>query len=195
MTIYLDTSLIQVDAQPTYVRVVVKGKLFQLPLPEEISPDLGTARRSTLSGNLVLTLPKAKSVIKRQTTTTHVKPATVAARPAGGDEGLRGTVDIRNIVSNAEAEAKRAKDSRSSSASGRGISVGQTAYDIVSEEIGFEDMRTSACMIGRQLEGFESDQARPGRSGRAVERAEVRALADQPWSDCLGAHLRSRTAM
>lgn len=31
---YLDTSLINLEVQPTYVRVIIKGKLLQLPFPE-----------------------------------------------------------------------------------------------------------------------------------------------------------------
>lgn len=34
---YLDTSLIDVDVQPTLVRVLIKGKLLQLRLPDEVS--------------------------------------------------------------------------------------------------------------------------------------------------------------
>ena len=100
------------------MRVIVKGKLFQLPLPEEVSPDLGTARRSTITGNLVLTLPKVKQVIRSQTTTVkNVTPA-FNAKPInryGGDEGrgLSGTVDIRNIVGRGakeKREEERAKE-------------------------------------------------------------------------------------
>lgn len=106
---YLDTSLIQVDAQPTYVRVITKGKLFQLPLPEEVSPDSGTARRSTLTGNLVLTLPKTKQVLHRKSQPTTLVPAKkgnaslpnpAASKTEAGE--LRGTVDIRNIVKDAQ---------------------------------------------------------------------------------------------
>lgn len=34
---YLDTSLIDVDVQPLFVRVLIKGKLLQLRLPYEVS--------------------------------------------------------------------------------------------------------------------------------------------------------------
>ncbi|XP_071064138.1 dynein axonemal assembly factor 11 isoform X3 [Dasypus novemcinctus] len=55
---YMDTSLIDVDVQPTYVRVVVKGKPFQLVLPVEVKPDSSSARRSQTTGHLVVSMPK-----------------------------------------------------------------------------------------------------------------------------------------
>ncbi|XP_048214655.1 dynein axonemal assembly factor 11 [Perognathus longimembris pacificus] len=60
---YMDTSLIQVDVQPTYVRVVVKGKPFQLVLPAEVKPDSSSAKRSQTTGHLVIYMPKVGEVI------------------------------------------------------------------------------------------------------------------------------------
>ena len=34
---FVDTSLIQIDIQPTLVRILVKGKLLQLLLPDEVT--------------------------------------------------------------------------------------------------------------------------------------------------------------
>ncbi len=47
---YLDTSLIQTDLQPSYVRLLVKGKLLQLLLPAEVRPDAATAQRNMTNG-------------------------------------------------------------------------------------------------------------------------------------------------
>ncbi|XP_069931606.1 dynein axonemal assembly factor 11 isoform X5 [Oryctolagus cuniculus] len=55
---YMDTSLIDVDVQPTYVRVMVKGKPFQLVLPAEVRPDSSSAKRSQTTGHLVVCMPK-----------------------------------------------------------------------------------------------------------------------------------------
>ncbi|XP_008563402.1 PREDICTED: protein tilB homolog, partial [Galeopterus variegatus] len=55
---YMDTSLIDVDVQPTYVRVMVKGKPFQLVLPAEVKPDSSSAKRSQTTGHLVICMPK-----------------------------------------------------------------------------------------------------------------------------------------
>nr|XP_029497831.1 protein tilB homolog isoform X2 [Oncorhynchus nerka] len=64
---HMDTSLMDVDVQPTYARVTVKGKIFQLVLPAEVMPDSSTAKRSQITGHLVLTMPKAQGEIKMAT--------------------------------------------------------------------------------------------------------------------------------
>ncbi|XP_045907749.1 dynein axonemal assembly factor 11 isoform X2 [Micropterus dolomieu] len=68
---HLDTSLIDVDVQPTYARVVVKGKIFQMVLPAEVKPDSSTAHRSQTTGHLVLTMPRAEGEIKVTKTIPH----------------------------------------------------------------------------------------------------------------------------
>ncbi|XP_055059259.2 dynein axonemal assembly factor 11 isoform X1 [Misgurnus anguillicaudatus] len=70
---HMDTSLLDVDVQPTYVRVTVKGKVFQLVLPAEVKPDSSLAQRSQTTGHLLLTLPLAHG---------EIKPKKHIARPA-----------------------------------------------------------------------------------------------------------------
>ncbi|KFQ35721.1 Protein tilB, partial [Mesitornis unicolor] len=71
---HLDTSLLDVDVQPTYIRVLVKGKPFQLVLPEEVKPDSSSAKRSQTTGHLVVSVPKAKEIIlAKQKVPTSVK--------------------------------------------------------------------------------------------------------------------------
>ncbi|XP_072707258.1 dynein axonemal assembly factor 11 [Ciconia boyciana] len=72
---HLDTSLLDVDVQPTYIRVLVKGKPFQLVLPEEVKPDSSSAKRSQTTGHLVVSMPKAKEIIlaKQKVSSTSVK--------------------------------------------------------------------------------------------------------------------------
>ncbi|XP_055938106.1 dynein axonemal assembly factor 11-like [Argiope bruennichi] len=60
---FLDTSLLEVDVQPNYVRVKVKEKYFQLLLPGEVHPDMSTCLRSQTTGHLVITMPKASDVL------------------------------------------------------------------------------------------------------------------------------------
>ncbi|KAJ7569781.1 hypothetical protein O6H91_01G093700 [Diphasiastrum complanatum] len=55
---FLDSSLIEVDVHPLLVRVLIKGKLLQLRLPEEVKSDASTAERSTTTGHLVVSMPK-----------------------------------------------------------------------------------------------------------------------------------------
>ncbi|XP_027032608.2 dynein axonemal assembly factor 11 isoform X1 [Tachysurus fulvidraco] len=61
---HLDTTLLDVDVQPTYVRVTVKGKVFQMALPDEVKPDSSTAQRSRTTGHLLITMLKAHEEIK-----------------------------------------------------------------------------------------------------------------------------------
>ncbi|OPJ88383.1 dynein axonemal assembly factor 11 [Patagioenas fasciata] len=71
---HLDSSLLDVDVQPTYIRVLVKGKPFQLVLPEEVKPDSSSAKRSQTTGHLVVSMPKAKEVIlTKQKVSTSIK--------------------------------------------------------------------------------------------------------------------------
>uniref|UniRef100_A0A8D0KQL8 Leucine-rich repeat-containing protein 6 n=1 Tax=Strix occidentalis caurina TaxID=311401 RepID=A0A8D0KQL8_STROC len=64
---HLDTSLLDVDVQPTYVRVLVKGKPFQFVLPEEVKPDSSSAKRSQTTGHLVVSMPKVCNLRRHNT--------------------------------------------------------------------------------------------------------------------------------
>ncbi|KAF5273676.1 hypothetical protein FQA39_LY07366 [Lamprigera yunnana] len=55
---YLDSNLISVDLEPTFVRVSIKGKIFQYVLPEDIHVDKSKAQRSQTTGELLITMPK-----------------------------------------------------------------------------------------------------------------------------------------
>ncbi|XP_046396134.1 dynein axonemal assembly factor 11 isoform X2 [Ischnura elegans] len=57
---YLDTSYLDVDVQPTYVKVMIKGKIFQIVHNNEICTEKSTAKRSTTTGHLVITMPLLK---------------------------------------------------------------------------------------------------------------------------------------
>ncbi|KAM5158397.1 dynein axonemal assembly factor 11 [Mantella aurantiaca] len=63
---HLDTSLVDVDVQPSYVRVMVKNKPFQLVLPGEVKADSSAAKRSQTTGHLVVTMPKASELIQKK---------------------------------------------------------------------------------------------------------------------------------
>ncbi len=54
----MDTSLLGVDVQPRFVRVIIKKKILQLTLEQEVHPDKSTAQRMVGSGRLVITMPK-----------------------------------------------------------------------------------------------------------------------------------------
>jgi len=56
---FMETSLVEVDLQPTYVRADVKGKITQLKFPDEILVEKSSVQRSMITGVLTLTCPKA----------------------------------------------------------------------------------------------------------------------------------------
>ena len=64
---HMDSNLVDVDVQPNYVRVMVKGKIFQLHLPMEVDTTNSTAKRSQITGHLLVTMPKCNAVIKKPT--------------------------------------------------------------------------------------------------------------------------------
>jgi protein TilB len=57
---FIDTSLLDVDVHPTWIRVTIKGKYLQLLLPEEVKVDGVVCERSKLTGHLAVTMLKAK---------------------------------------------------------------------------------------------------------------------------------------
>lgn len=56
---HLSTSLVDVDIHPTYVSVIIKSKILRVILPVEVRSDKSIARRSAVTGNLELVMPKA----------------------------------------------------------------------------------------------------------------------------------------
>ncbi|XP_039284215.1 protein tilB homolog isoform X3 [Nilaparvata lugens] len=58
---HLDISFIDIDVQPFYIKVLIKGKVFQLTFDEEIKIAEASAKRSQTSGHLVITMPKVNS--------------------------------------------------------------------------------------------------------------------------------------
>ncbi|XP_061151229.1 dynein axonemal assembly factor 11 [Syngnathus typhle] len=86
---HMDTSLMDVDVQPTYVKVTVKGKrqiptvqIFQLVLPAEVKPDSSTVRRSQTTGHLLLHMPRAQGEL--EVTKSAVRPSKDDRRPHRG---------------------------------------------------------------------------------------------------------------
>ncbi|XP_049621585.1 dynein axonemal assembly factor 11 [Suncus etruscus] len=116
---YMDTSLIEVDVQPTYVRVMVKGKVFQLVLPTEVKPDSSSAKRSQTTGHLVICMPKVGEVITRvQPVSKSVKSNLDSSREQANkrhrqleklevDPSKHSFPDVANIVQEKRHAARR----------------------------------------------------------------------------------------
>ncbi|KAF4743224.1 hypothetical protein FOZ63_033977 [Perkinsus olseni] len=56
---FLETSLIDVDVQPNYVRCIIKDKLTQLKTPCEVAVHASTVKRSSATGALRIEMPRA----------------------------------------------------------------------------------------------------------------------------------------
>ena len=108
---FLDTSLLDVDVQPGVVRVLVKGLLLQLVLPEEVSPDRSLAQRSLTTGALVVTMPKLNPESVQAALTARVAAATVglgsSAGPAGGQGSAAGQQAGGRVAQRGGAEGER----------------------------------------------------------------------------------------
>ncbi|CAH8566633.1 unnamed protein product [Schistosoma turkestanicum] len=68
---HMDTALIECDIQVNYVRVTLKGKVFQLALPDEVLADASNVKRSLTTGHLLITMPKASHEVRRYTNNGH----------------------------------------------------------------------------------------------------------------------------
>lgn len=55
---FMDTSLLEVDVQPLYLRVTVKGKIFQMAFGAEVRCEESTSQRSMSTGHLLIVMPK-----------------------------------------------------------------------------------------------------------------------------------------
>ena len=55
---FMDTASLNVDLQPTYVRVDVKGKITQIRFDEDILVERSQVQRSQTTGWLSITMPK-----------------------------------------------------------------------------------------------------------------------------------------
>ncbi|XP_022282423.1 protein tilB homolog isoform X2 [Canis lupus familiaris] len=118
---YMDTSLINVDVQPTYVRVTVKGKPFQLVLPAEVKPDSSSAKRSQTTGHLVICMPKVDGIITGWRPTSKSGKSTVDSRrePTNQrskqieklevDPSKRSIPDVANIVQEKKHRLQRVR--------------------------------------------------------------------------------------
>lgn len=74
---FMSTANIEVDVQPTYIRVTIKGKVLQLLLPAEVNASAASAQRSAATGHLKLVMPKALHVISKPKKQTKVDTAQV----------------------------------------------------------------------------------------------------------------------
>lgn len=106
---YLDTSALDVDVNPQYVRCVVKDKVTQLKLPSEVRPDASQVQRSRTTGCLRIEMPLVDPRPSRVSTAApqaeleplHPMRNPTPARARTGAVSVRGIYkDPRRVVKN-----------------------------------------------------------------------------------------------
>ncbi|XP_067636640.1 protein tilB [Eurosta solidaginis] len=102
---YLDTSQLKVDVESNYVRVSVKGKIFQMALMDEINLTEASVQRSQITGYLVIKMPKLHVnqllIVRSKNQGHNANHAYVKEQKRKCN--LKGTVDIKNICITNEA--------------------------------------------------------------------------------------------
>lgn len=140
---YLDTSAIDVDVNPLYVRCVVKEKVTQLKLPQEVQPDASKVQRSRTTGALRIEMPlleprqvTAKVAAPGQlelkplepqasTAPARAAPAAAAGGGSGGAVSVQGIYkDPRRVAKSTPAELlKEVKTTRTAATGSQGASA------------------------------------------------------------------------
>jgi protein TilB len=104
---YMDSSLINVDVQPNYVRVSLKGKSLQLALEEEVKSDSSTALRSQTTGYLVIQMPKVNPIIRPKVDEKAIKKLNDKMEVTKNEKSnflevdeskIKNRIDLANIV-------------------------------------------------------------------------------------------------
>jgi len=114
----LDTSYVNVDINPTYVRVSIKGKILQLTLPCEVCIEKSNIQRNTTTGSLVINMARlipstliTRNLAKKESNERKKKVITIKA-PATSKRVLLEigpAPDIRDFLKITENPAKRAE--------------------------------------------------------------------------------------
>ena len=87
---FLSSTLIDVDVHPTYVSVVIKGKVLRLVLPAEVRAEDSTAQRSATTGHFLLIMPKvnqAENMISVRAARRHREAKEAAGRKEREETG------------------------------------------------------------------------------------------------------------
>lgn len=94
---YLETSQLDVDVNPLYVRCVVKEKVTQLKLPGEVSPDASKVQRSRTTGSLRIEMPLVNPLAVRQSTNAPPQPELQPLKPAQDPPSRSRKVPVGNV--------------------------------------------------------------------------------------------------
>lgn len=110
---YLETSQLDVDVNPLYVRCVIKDKVTQLKLPQEVSPDKSKVQRSKTTGSLSIVMPivDARPVRQKVVAEPELKPLeTDQEKKAKQRTGPVGSVSVQGIYKDPNQKASKTKE-------------------------------------------------------------------------------------
>jgi protein TilB len=106
---YLETSSLDVDVNPLYVRCVIREKVTQLKLPAEVSPDASKVQRSKTTGALHIVMPVVDPRPVRQQAAQpqpELKPLQPEEDPKPRQKKLNGSVSVQGIYKDPRRVAK-----------------------------------------------------------------------------------------
>ncbi|XP_005099575.1 protein tilB homolog isoform X2 [Aplysia californica] len=137
---HLDTSSLECDVQPTYVRLKVRGKIFQLELPVEVNGDDSSAKRSQTTGHLLVSMPKVKQIIRPKTHNSNSKVNKASDQKGKNDSNFlevdasaRKAVDVTSIVADNEEKKMKAAAPFGSQMSRRDLPERENSADFVDD--------------------------------------------------------------
>lgn len=78
------------DIHPTFISIIIKGKLLRLSLPCEVKVDGSKCQRSKVTGSLVVIMPKVytRDIYKNKGDVITVKPTRVTSNRSNKDNNL-----------------------------------------------------------------------------------------------------------
>lgn len=115
---YLSTHNIDLDVQPTSIKIVAEERTFQIVLGEEVCPDKSSCQRSQITGALVVTMPTMtekyvpqKSERKRKTEKIKEKPVKTSEY-LEVDSSKQSGLDFSKIIDNNKSRSTLAPAKR-----------------------------------------------------------------------------------
>jgi len=112
---YLETTALDCDINPLYVRCVVKDKVTQLKCPAEVKPDQAKVQRSKITGQLRIDMPLLHPGRERHNANPaapDLQPLQPSPPPGAAKEKLSGTVsgkDLRGIYQDKKSVSGKPK--------------------------------------------------------------------------------------
>jgi len=169
---HLSSSLIDVDAHPTYISVVIKGKILRLALPCEVIADDAVAQRSATTGHLLVTMKKLdpkENMIALRAARKHAEAKVLADRKKKeAEKKLRDQGKVGNQLLEAAGDGVRLDGIAKRSAGGIGVT----------KEAGF-----GMTAVATTLKEVEGGNAKADAAGGGEDKVKIDIAMDDTDSD------------